>query len=209
MASKMSIVLKDQVADILRNEIYMGNIKDGESFKQTEISEKLGVSRMPVREAFLQLEAEGVLQRLQNRHVRVIGMTRKRVRQIFSTISSMEISMAGQSGSSHEIEKAYEAYKGADTRLGDEILIKRVLEFHMSLSKALDNPYLYQLHERILTGYPMFLYSTFEVDWETVMSINTDIYNALIQRDENKMEKSIKEYYDYLYDFAVKECNLK
>jgi len=209
VASKMSIVLKDQVADILRSEIYKGNIKNGESIKQTEISEKLGVSRMPVREAFLQLEAEGVLHRLQNRHVRVIGMTRKRVRQIFLTISSMEISMAGQSDNIEEIKKAYEAYKGADTRLGYEILVKRVLEFHMSLSKSLDNPYLYQLHERILTGYPMFLYSTFEVDWERLISINTDIYTAILKKNEKSIEASINKYYDYLYDFAVEECDLK
>ena len=42
---------RDLVAERLREEIYVGNLKPGQELVQDRISEELGVSRMPVREA--------------------------------------------------------------------------------------------------------------------------------------------------------------
>lgn len=45
------IQTKDRIADILRNEILIGEIENGEELTQEGLAESLGVSRMPVREA--------------------------------------------------------------------------------------------------------------------------------------------------------------
>lgn len=50
-----------RIASALRNAILSGEFGAGEELSITEIAEKLGVSRTPVREAFQTLEAEGLI----------------------------------------------------------------------------------------------------------------------------------------------------
>lgn len=52
---------KDAVAEWLRNEILSGRLKRGTPLLQDEIAKRLSVSPTPVREAFRELEAEGLI----------------------------------------------------------------------------------------------------------------------------------------------------
>lgn len=49
------------VADILRNKILSGEIVAGEALRQEALAKEFDVSRIPVREALLQLEAQGLV----------------------------------------------------------------------------------------------------------------------------------------------------
>ena len=51
----------DQAATLLRRAIICGDIKPGEKLREMEISEAMGVSRSPIREAFRVLESEGLV----------------------------------------------------------------------------------------------------------------------------------------------------
>jgi DNA-binding transcriptional regulator YhcF (GntR family) len=53
--------LSEDVADVLRREIYLGLWKPGQRIARDEIASRLQVSRLPVREALIALEAEGLL----------------------------------------------------------------------------------------------------------------------------------------------------
>lgn len=60
----MTIVFKTRtqlVVETLREKILSGEIKAGQALRQTALAEELNVSRIPVREALLQLEAEGLV----------------------------------------------------------------------------------------------------------------------------------------------------
>lgn len=49
------------VVEVLRERILSGDIAAGEPLRQSALAEALNVSRIPVREALLQLEAEGLV----------------------------------------------------------------------------------------------------------------------------------------------------
>lgn len=49
------------VVEMLREKILSGEIKAGQPLRQAALAEQLNVSRIPVREALLQLEAEGLV----------------------------------------------------------------------------------------------------------------------------------------------------
>ncbi|WP_067664835.1 GntR family transcriptional regulator [Ferrimonas marina] len=49
------------VVEVLRERILSGDIRAGEPLRQSNLAEELNVSRIPVREALLQLEAEGLV----------------------------------------------------------------------------------------------------------------------------------------------------
>ena len=54
--------LGDQIADVLRKRILLGDLKPGHNIPERETSTALGVSRTPLREALLTLEAEGLVE---------------------------------------------------------------------------------------------------------------------------------------------------
>ncbi|PLR75928.1 GntR family transcriptional regulator [Bacillus sp. V3-13] len=50
-----------KVCNVIREAIIRGDFKPGERLKQSDLADKLGVSRMPVREALQKLESEGLI----------------------------------------------------------------------------------------------------------------------------------------------------
>ena len=53
--------LKDKAATYLRDEILTGGLKAGEKIDQEEIADRLGMSRLPVREALIELAQENLV----------------------------------------------------------------------------------------------------------------------------------------------------
>ena len=63
--------LRQQIADALRDEVLAGRLKPGQEFTVKEIAEQYGVSATPVREALVDLSAQGLLEADQHRGFRV------------------------------------------------------------------------------------------------------------------------------------------
>lgn len=68
----------------IQNDILNGKYQPGESLIETKISEELGVSRTPVREAFRQLELEGLVQSVPNKGVTVKGISSQDIEDIYT-----------------------------------------------------------------------------------------------------------------------------
>ncbi|GHJ40009.1 GntR family transcriptional regulator [Streptomyces sp. TS71-3] len=63
--------LRQQIADALRDEVLAGRLFPGQEFTVKEIAEQYGVSATPVREALVDLSAQGLLDAVQHRGFRV------------------------------------------------------------------------------------------------------------------------------------------
>jgi DNA-binding GntR family transcriptional regulator len=63
--------LRAQIADALRDEVLAGRLPAGQGFTVKEIAEQYGVSATPVREALVDLSAQGLLDVEQHRGFRV------------------------------------------------------------------------------------------------------------------------------------------
>ena len=82
--------LRGRVFHRLREDILSGKYKEGDELKEVAIGEELGVSRTPVREAFRQLELEGLIQIIPNKGAYVTGITQKDVKDIYMIRSLLE-----------------------------------------------------------------------------------------------------------------------
>ncbi|MBQ9927639.1 MAG: GntR family transcriptional regulator [Lachnospiraceae bacterium] len=82
--------LRGRVFNKIREDILSGKYKEHEELREVAIGEELGVSRTPVREAFRQLELEGLIQIIPNKGAYVTGITAKDVKDIYMIRSSLE-----------------------------------------------------------------------------------------------------------------------
>ena len=82
--------LRGRVFNKLREDILAGKYQENEELREVVIGEELGVSRTPVREAFRQLELEGLIRIVPNKGAYVTGITAKDVRDIYMIRSRLE-----------------------------------------------------------------------------------------------------------------------
>jgi DNA-binding GntR family transcriptional regulator len=82
--------LREQVYDHLRHLMSRGEIQPGSFINQDELAARLGVSRTPLRDALLQLEAEGFVAILPRRGVRVEALTVEDVRHMYEVVGALE-----------------------------------------------------------------------------------------------------------------------
>ena len=76
--------------EALQQAILSGQIPAGTEMTQNELAESLGVSRMPVREALMILEYQGLIIRLPNNHVKAADLNEDALRQILALGAQLE-----------------------------------------------------------------------------------------------------------------------
>lgn len=82
--------LADQTAEALRALIVAGRLRGGERLVEAQIAEQLQVSRGPVRDAFRQLRAEGLLRDVPRRGTYVVALTADDVLDLLNLRAGLE-----------------------------------------------------------------------------------------------------------------------
>jgi DNA-binding GntR family transcriptional regulator len=155
--------LRQQIADALRDEVLAGRLKPGQEFTVKEIAEQYGVSATPVREALVDLSAQGLLDAVQHRGFRVHeysvadfrGMVEARsmiAEGVFRRLAEGAMkdpdrpyALAALAGVRRRGEEAQRAAVAGDLN----ILIGYDLRFWRELSALFGNPYLVDFLHRL------------------------------------------------------------
>ena len=75
----------------LQTGILSGSIPDGSKLTEQALCKKYNVSRTPVREAFRQLEADGLIENIPNRGAFVTGLTKRDISDLFDLRGLFEV----------------------------------------------------------------------------------------------------------------------
>ena len=78
--------MRQRATDVLRAAIINGRLVPGDRLKEAELSEQLGISRAPVREALRQLEHEGLVVSLPYRATEVLGISQEEIAEVLVPI---------------------------------------------------------------------------------------------------------------------------
>ena len=106
--------LHETLADSLRERILNGEFKEGEQLVQEAIATEYAVSRMPVREAFRQLEAAGLIANRLHKGAVVTSLPIEQIDELFDLRSLLECDILA-----HAIPSATdEALKATEAILG-------------------------------------------------------------------------------------------
>jgi DNA-binding GntR family transcriptional regulator len=77
-------------ADLLRQRILNGEFPEGFQLKQDALAEEFGMSRIPIREALVQLESEGFVRILPHRGAQVSELSPSEIRELFELRALLE-----------------------------------------------------------------------------------------------------------------------
>lgn len=92
-AAKMSRrqVFREEIRDIIRDEIFSGELKPSDRVIETYWANRCGVSQGPVREALRDLEAIGLVETIPFKGTRVKRMTEKDIRDNYAVRICLEV----------------------------------------------------------------------------------------------------------------------
>jgi len=89
--NKIIYTIKEQVYNILKNQILDGTYQAGDWLQEAKIAKELKVSRSPVREALQQLLGDGLVVNIPNKGVYVREMTERDMQDIFEVRMCFEM----------------------------------------------------------------------------------------------------------------------
>jgi DNA-binding GntR family transcriptional regulator len=87
---------KDRAHDYVKRQVLTGAFPGGELISEGEVAAALGMSRTPVREAFLRLEAEGLLRLYPQRGALVVPVSSEEARAVIEARLVLEEFAAGK-----------------------------------------------------------------------------------------------------------------
>jgi len=90
-AAKSSEVAKERI----RQDILMGRLLPGQRVKVAEVAERYGIGQMPVREALLQLEGEGLLDNFAHRGAVIRPVDAKFIYNMYEIRRVLEVMLVG------------------------------------------------------------------------------------------------------------------
>ena len=150
--------LPEQIAARLRQEVLSSKLKPGAPLRELDLSQRFGVSRGPVREAFRQLTQQGLLVLEPNKGVRVAQNPSVQVRPLVVRLRRQIERFV--------IESVFERVTAADLARWDGILqdiraacaqgdvdalTEHDLRFHGAIVQSHDDPDLFALWQPIAT----------------------------------------------------------
>lgn len=193
MLDHRTVSLADQVFERLETDILSGKYQRGELLTELKLSEEMGVSRTPVREALRRLEQEHLIEDTNKGSV-VLGITNEDLRDIYAIRMNIE---------------GIAAYRAAE-RITDEQIreLQELLdlqEFYASKKdadhiKVVDNNF----HELV------YRYSGSTVIYNTLTPLHRKIqkYRKASVENAERSENSLKEHRALLAALEKHDCEL-
>ncbi len=132
--------LKEQVYEYLSGQLEKGEIRPGTTINLEETSQKLGVSRTPLRDALLQLEMEGFVSILPRRGVIVNHLNLQDIRSYYEIIGALE---------STAFLAAFEKVSRSQ--------IKRMHDLNSEMEKAMEQDNFNQYYQKNIKFHNIFL----------------------------------------------------
>jgi len=206
--------LTEDVTEQLRAAIFCGHFAPGERLSEEQLARTLGVSRGPIREAFVRLEREGLISSPANRRSVVATLSRRDLEEVYTIRLALE-RLAVQYAV-HAAQPGDFAAMEANTQSLEEAIARGITEheaanldigFHDLLYRAARHQHLLDAWLNIRSQVYLFLLSRnlANPDFrERVISRgHRTILDALKKRDEKVAVEEIEEHLRSAYTYIV------
>ena len=144
-----------EVVSRLRDMIIEGSLESGSRINETELGERLGVSRTPLREAIKTLASEGLIELVPSKGSIVRRFTETDVRQMLEAIKGLE-QFAGRLGCARATDGEIAGVAALHDQMMKQYAARQRLAYyklnqqiHTEIVRLSGNPILSELHETL------------------------------------------------------------
>jgi DNA-binding GntR family transcriptional regulator len=202
---KRSPSLQEQSYQALRTAILSGELVPGQRLVETQLAQKLQVSRTPIREALRQLQ-QGDLVVDDQGVMKVATFTSEDAKKLYEcrlALENVSVEEACQKISDRQlaqidrlIQKAEKLLNAKPTKLTNFQLLDLDYQFHRTIAQGSNNEWLVALLDQLFDKMILLRIQTLlsnptvlEVRWE-----HRQIYDAIAQRNSKKAMRAIQEH---------------
>src|SRR5215212_893816 len=187
---------RHRVVAALRGEIVAGRLKPGDKLVESELSERMGVSRGPVREALRQLEQEGLVLLSPYRSTEVLGISQEEVEQVLVPIRLILERFAFSHALRRMNEEDFDRLEGLIREMsvaaerGDlDGIVETDVGFHEFVISKSGQPHCLQIWRAIIPRVRAYFYSDglWRQNSEEVIDEHRELLLVLRTRDEARV----------------------
>lgn len=206
--------LKDYVYEYISKGIQEGTLKPNDKLNEQEISDKLGISRTPIREALIQLAADGLLESIPHRGFRVKPLSLKEVTELYiiiGNLDSLAANLALYNLSEEDINQMESLKEEMDEAIKKEEYdryYKLQIEFHDVYINKCNNKELIRILNQLRMRFIRQSYSNIDKEELLKVLLETNEQHGVIidlikARDSKRLENYIKEvHWNTKYAFS-------
>lgn len=189
--------LADEVATHLRSAILSGELKPGARVDQDAIAEELGVSRLPVREALISLDREGLVHTIPRKGSYVSRVDRADIADhylIFGQVAGLAAARAVARLDDEGLEALLDLHQrmmSADSLVEQQRLNH---EFHRTINRAAGSQRMMSMLQLLSRSLPM-PYQDFPPEWlDEANRQHKDIVDAFRRRDTLAAQRAMEQH---------------
>jgi DNA-binding GntR family transcriptional regulator len=149
------VSIADRVYAVVRERILNGELEAGSRIHQENVSEELGVSRTPVREALARLAADGLVQLLPNRGARVAEVTLDDIRTAYEArlaVEPLAARFAAERREPADLKRMRATVKAQRRARGARTAFTAIRDFHLAIVDTARNPLLSRFAASLWAG---------------------------------------------------------
>jgi DNA-binding GntR family transcriptional regulator len=198
--------------ELVLNAIEVGTYKPGDRLVESELAERFGVSRTPIREALQRLETQSLLAR-DGRSLIVASLDHNQLAELYVVRSELEglaARLAAQHATDEEIRVLRDMVRVDRARIGQvAVLARSNRRFHKQIHLASHNRYLVQQLDLVHRTMALMASTSLAVAGrdEVALSEHDAIVTAIEQRDGAASERALKAHISGAFETRLKQVS--
>ena len=190
--------------------IDVGVYKPGDRLVESELAERFGMSRTPIREALQRLETQSLLER-DGRSLIVASLDHNQMSELYVVRRELEglaARLAARHATKEEVRVLREMVEDDDTLVNDPVALSRAnRRFHKQIHLASHNRYLVQQLDLVHRTMALMATTSLAAEGrgEIAQNEHAGIVAAIEARDEEAAEKALKEHISIAFMTRLKQ----
>jgi DNA-binding GntR family transcriptional regulator len=191
-----------QIADMLRDMIMTGKLKEGDKVNEGKLCETMGISKTPMREALRVLSVEGLIRLVPNRGAFVTKPEFEEIAEMFDVMSLLEGFCAHRacekmtSRKFAHLEKLHAKLEENFERHDQEEYIRVNHQYHSLVQEIAGNRTLNQIVDGLRKKILLYRFQSLNLPDRFASSIreHRDLLEAFRQRDDSRAEALMRQH---------------
>jgi DNA-binding GntR family transcriptional regulator len=198
--------LKAMAAQEIRRRIFAGELRPGAKVDQDTLAEELGISKLPVREALITLDHEGIVEHIARRGAFVARLTRDDIRdhyRVFGLVSGLAAERAAKNLSPEGLQALNDIADRMESGVDPAEQERLNFEFHRRINYGSDSRRLISILGILAKTVSHGFYDAHE-DWPgKAQEDHRKILHALTARSASRARSAVEKHFADGADRAV------